>query len=248
MLRTTFFAASMVICLGSGASAAGITLSSFVNDTAFNAICSLGTTNNQECEAAIAEFRSGGTTSYQQSLNTPTQFGAVTANFQWTNSQIESFDLSHDGNGLLSLTLAGQTIDMPNPTGSYDGLAGANAMFIRVRNVSETDRLSLTDMVLNGMAIGDLAFGDLLGDGNTVGAGSAGAGYLRIDGFDFSQVWSLTGGVALSWAGSLPSQSNLNANFKIAEIPTSPIPLPAAVWLLMGGVGILGGLRRFRRS
>jgi len=238
-----------VSTMATAAQAATVTVSSFVGDVPFNNICALGTSNNQECENVVGEIRGGGGGTYEQSLNTPTQFGAVTDDFSWTKEQKEAFTLSHATNGLMSLTLAGQTITMPNPTGAYDGLTGANAMFIRIRNNSAAQTLSLSDMMLNGMSIGGIASGDLLDDGNTVGSGSNGAGYLRIDGFDFGQAWSLTGDVALDWAGAnVPNRSRLNANFKVATLPTAPIPLPAAGWMLLAGFGGLALLRRRTRA
>lgn len=253
MIRTLIVSAGLAVSVANTASAAPLTVSSFVGDAVFNDICRLGTTNNQECENAIGEFRGGngvGNGTYEQSLNTPTQFGAVTAQFTWTNGSSEPFELEHDAStGTMSLTLADQTITMPNPTNSYVGLSGANAMFIRIRNQSDEDTLSLTSMDLNGTSIGNLSFGDLLDDGNTVGVGSSGAGYLRIDGFDFGQAWSLTGHVGLDWTGSIPAQSRLNANFKVATLPEEvPVPLPATAWLLAGGMGLLGGPRRMRRT
>jgi hypothetical protein len=247
-IRTTFLSLSLMVGLAGGAAAATVT--SFVGDSAFNTICSLGTANNQACEKAIAEFRGGGPTTYEQSLNTPTEFGAVQAQFDWVKGTTYDFTLSHDAAGTLTFSLGSgpQIITMPNPTGTYTGLGTANTLFIRTRNESATDTMKLSNLLLNGTAIGGLAFGQVLDDGNSVGAGSAGAGYLRISGVPFSDPWTLKGKVTLDWAGTaVPAQSRLNANIKLTEIPVAPIPLPASALLLVAGLGGLAALKR-RRS
>ncbi|WP_428514299.1 VPLPA-CTERM sorting domain-containing protein [Roseovarius sp.] len=42
--------------------------------------------------------------------------------------------------------------------------------------------------------------------------------------------------------------SHVNAWYKGDPSPSSPIPLPAAGWLLIGGLGGLGAIRRFKKS
>lgn len=250
-MRFVTLTATVWIAGTAAASAAGLNITSFTSDAAFNAICQLGTANNQECENAVAEFRGGnGNTSgtFEQSLNTPTQFGAVQAQYAWGNGVAEDFDLVYDGAGTISLSLGSvpQTITMPNPTGSYVGLGTSNTMFIRIRNEASDAVISLTGMSLDGMAVGNLVFGQSMDDMTNVGAGSSGAGYLRISDYDFSQAWSLTGQVALSWTGSIPSNSRLDANFKLTTIPEAAVPLPAGVVLLGSALAGVAGLRRLR--
>lgn len=220
-----------------------------MGDSTFTSICSLGTSNGQACENAVAEFRGGNAAAngtYEQSLNTPTVFGAVQGQFAWVKGTAYDFALSHLANGTLRFSLGSvpQTIEMPNPTGTYDGLSDANTMFIRIRNSAATDTISLTDLYLGATSIGNLVFGQSTSNG-TVGSASAGAGYLQIGGFDFSAPWTLTGKVRLDWAAaSVPANSALGANFKLANVPT-PIPLPASALLLLT---VAGGLALLKRS
>jgi hypothetical protein len=250
MIKTTLLSLSLVAGLASAAAAA--TVGSFTGDASFNAICSLGTSNSRACEHAVAEFRGGNAATngtYEQSLNTPTQFGAVTGQFAWVKGTSYDFSLSHAANGSITFSLGSgpQTITLANPTGSYDGLSDANTMFIRIRNPSATDRISLTDMRLDGRDIGDLSFGQAMDDGTAVGAGSAGAGYLQVGNFAFSDPWTLTGQVTLDWAGArVPANSALGATFKLANVPVAPVPLPAAGLLMVAGLGGLALVRRRR--
>lgn len=251
MHRTFLLVLALVSAMAGSASAASFGVTSFVGDAKFNEICRLETTNNQECENAIGEFRGGnGATNgtFERSLNLPGTFGVVQGQNTWVTGATRAFSMSYDGIDTLSLMLAGvPTISMGPSIPAFGGLGGANTMFIRVRNDSATNTMSLTSMMLDGMSVGNLVSGQATDDGGTVGEGSTGAGYLRIDGFDFSQAWTLTGDVQLTWTGAIPTQSRLDANFKVATIP-SEVPLPAAGWLLIAGLGGLGALRRFARA
>ena len=81
MMQTPLHSMSLIVCLASAPAAATVT--GFVGDRTFNTTCSLCTPNPQECEKALAEFCGIRPSTYEQSLNTPTQFGAVQAEFAW---------------------------------------------------------------------------------------------------------------------------------------------------------------------
>jgi hypothetical protein len=99
----------------------------------------------------------------KQSLSHQTRSGAVTA-------------LVDRGMGTLTFAPGSgpQTITMPNPTGSHTGLGTANSLFIRTRNDSATETIALSDLVLDGSAIGGLSFGQLPDCGSMVDSGGAG--------------------------------------------------------------------------
>lgn len=72
-----------------------------------------------------------------------------------------------------------------------------------------------------------------------------------------TQVIGISAGVGSGWgffegavdniAWTIGNQT-VSYNFELAGRPPAPIPLPAAGWLLIGGMGILAGLARRRRA
>jgi hypothetical protein len=108
-------------------------------------------------------------------------------------------------------------------------------LYIRARSVSSATKIELSNMTLGGQAVPDLLY---------QGAGSAGAGYLQISDFDFAQNWLLAGTVTLTWdTAAVPNNSALDVNFKLTDV-VSAVPLPAAMWLMLAGLGGLVAVGR----
>ncbi len=255
MFKTGLLSVSLM--LGFCSTGLAATVTSFTGNTTFFDRCDLGTANGFECEVAIADFRGGNAADnglYEQRMHIPGASGlsVVGGQFAWVSGQAYDFELSYAPDETLTLSVGtpAQSISMAlGTTGTganppvYNGLSDVNTMFIRIRNNSATETLSLNDMMLNGIDIGDLTFGQSMDDGTNVGIGADGSGYLQITGFNFADPWSLTGKVTLDWDGaSVPPFSLLNADFKLTAIP-----LPATALLLIAGLAGLAAVKR-RRS
>jgi opacity protein-like surface antigen len=111
-------------------------------------------------------------------------------------------------------------------------LGDADAMYVRVRGRTEA---SLTGMMLGATNIGDLT---------SVNGDDA---WLRIGDYAWGANWVLTGTINFVGLPSNGNGSNWAAQFKLVDEP-APIPLPAAGWMLLAGLGGLAALRRKQRG
>ncbi len=94
---------------------------------------------------------------------------------------------------------------------------------------------SMFDVVLDSNDSGDINYGDMRGYGDGTAAASVDLSSANL----IDSVFGIMAGDYSSWKLKI-----LNVEY----MPPSEVPLPAAGWLLIGGLGGLAGLRRMKRK
>ena len=233
---------SLAVCAATATAASAVTTARFTGDQTFVDLCSAsdagaGGSGGQACEFALGEIRAGNAGpagDWEVGVQNPPGAPVDVRQFAWGNGQGYGFTLAYvAAGGLLSMTVDGVT----SATSGVD-LTDMRSMFVRTRSSDAPEgSASLTGLTLNGFALGD----------NVPAAGEGiGAAYLQVFDFDFASDWTLAGVTRFAWSGDLPAGSRLGSQIKLTNL--APVPLPAAAWLLLGGVAALGAASRRRRA
>ena len=152
--------------------------------------------------------------------------------YDWADGAV-GFDLSYDASeteltfDVVGLTDMSTTID----------LSDANSILLRVARASGADGTSvlLSDLEFSSVGIVPSSIGS--NDDFDLG------NFLYFTDIDGASDWSVSG-TALIVGGR---QSRPAFQFKIGETAT-PIPLPAAAWMLLAGVGGIAAMSRRKKS
>jgi len=150
--------------------------------------------------------RSGAAT-FELDLGRTTTAPSQTAQHNWQSGIAEPFSLSYDAfTNRVTYTLGGVTL-------TYQPDRFFNDVFVRTRATQGGSVAVVQDLVLEGMAVGDVS----------QAAGPDATDVLRISGGSLYDGFSLTGTAVLAWQAPAPTQSNLAFQIKVGAVPVNPI-------------------------
>lgn len=143
--------------------------------------------------------------------------------FNWESGQQYDFTLEYDGS-TVNYMLGGQTLSTQDFSGPI------NSIFFRTSAGADTTT-SLTNLVFNGTAIGDLTSSE---------SGSRDIDYLQLD--DVSSPFTITGQASMTWEGKAP-RGSLNAfQIKVGNSPATSVPEPGTIGAIfitgLSGLGL----------
>lgn len=154
-----------------------------------------------EAEGRIGDR--GGVQTYELDIGPSTTSPAQTAQYDWPNGTPVPFTLTYDNvTNLVSFTVGAGTLAYTPAQMSID-------IFIRTRAVYANTGISVDNLVLNGIPLGESA--------NTQIPGSSGIDILHIHGADLSAGFTLTGQTTMTWSGSPPPSSKLSFQIKVSR-------------------------------
>jgi len=149
----------------------------------------------------------GGAATFELDLGRTTAAPSQTAQYDWRTGVAEPFSLSYDAfTNRVTYTLGGVTL-------TYQPDRFFNDVFVRTRATQGGSVAVVQDLVLEGMAVGDVS----------QAAGPDATDVLRISGGSLYDGFSLTGTAVLTWQAPAPTQSNLAFQIKVGAVPVNPI-------------------------
>lgn len=187
-------------------------------------------------ELFVAESRIGNNqVSGDRELGINTKTGSPVAQGQrkWNNGEAVDFTLEYTGN-VVNYTVGGQLLSSTAFSGPVTDI------FLRTRTTDDAS-MSLTDLVLDGMAIDDLV-------SSTLGTGdNSDVDYLQIG--DLSGPFTLAGKSMMTWTEDTDklNGSQLAYQIKVGTTPeTTTVPEPSAILALSLGAGVFGMMKQKR--
>ena len=186
-------------------------------DTDFNSLIDSG----KFSELFVAEGRigdRGSKATYELSINDDVQKGAkpvTEEQFNWGNGEKYDFSLEYNGS-MVNYILGGETLS----TEKFNG--PINSIFFRTSAGANTTT-SLTNLVFNGTAIGDLISSE---------SSRRDIDYLQLN--NVSSPFKITGKASISWQtnnNNKPNTKNsLNAfQIKVGNSPATSVPEPGTI-------------------
>lgn len=140
-------------------------------------------------------------------------------------------------------------VTVANPALNDYGSApsGANALDVRDQAVllhfDTAQNVNSFSLILDNSSFGNLAQSSLY----FLDASKAIIGQVDFDQTVLGLIVNLNTSLANVQDILLPSGAFYD-NITYSSEPVSAVPLPAAIWLMLSGLGMLGGLKRFRKS
>jgi len=141
--------------------------------------------------------------------------------------------------GMMNFSFNGVSV----PSAMALDASGVDAIAIRLRGDRELQSFSygasLTELTFNGMAVSGFSQVDVDNGGINPGVSS-----LILDGFDFSQDWTLEGRITFIADELRGAGVGSNPAMQIKGIEMQVIPLPTAAAMGLAGLGLVGLRRR----
>lgn len=156
--------------------------------------------------------------------------------FNWASGGTAfNFSFGLDANtDTLSYSLTGDNVAIAN-SATFAQQPNINAFKLSISDRDRTGDVFLTNLVVNGTSLGDVSDSNL----------NAFQDYT-ISGVDFSSgIFSITG--TINRIGPF-TNSQESARIELVAGTVDPIPLPAAGWLLLAGVGGLAAAARRKKA
>ncbi len=164
--------------------------------------------------AFVAEGRIGdgsGAATFELDLGPDTGAPWTTAQYAWPNGTPVPFSLIYDqGADLVHFTVGATAL-------SYTPAVGFAELFVRTRAVNAGSSILVDNLALDGVPLCDSA--QAVADGLDI---------LRVQNQPLQNGFTLTGQVTMSWTGTMPTQSRLAFQLKVA----TPVPVASepATW------------------
>ncbi|MCG8670049.1 MAG: VPLPA-CTERM sorting domain-containing protein [Pseudomonadales bacterium] len=166
------------------------------------------------------------------------------------------YDISgnFDSNGLLTVSIG----DLENPSNTLilmDSFSGDTTTDIDLDNDGVADNLATFGVVEDALGVSDnnsdYFYGDDFGGVNLTNVGGEPTLTFRdANSLDWVQI---VGGTAYNAAGEELDSALFNldpagSTFGAVNPEYAPVPVPAAVWLMLSGLGVVAGVRRKKKA